>query len=208
MQNFFLHLYWTMIHFALMPALLSVAAGQGAGAGPCAPLTLTAEQDHQNMMDQLGIHAIRPGWSGDEAAPNHANYDPAKANPFPDLPDALILNNGKRVTTPEMWWKQRRPEIVEAMEREVYGRLPKNLPKVQLDGDDHGSGKSWFYSGGCEEGDRPRGQFRVSANQCGYFHDRGYAGAGQRAGAGINDVWTQRVSCSGATESGTAGVDQ
>ena len=33
---------------------------------------------------------------------------------------------GKKVTTAEMWWKQRRPEIVEDMEREVYGRVPKN----------------------------------------------------------------------------------
>ena len=29
-----------------------------------------------------------------------------------------------------MWWKQRRPEIVEDFEKEVYGRLPKNIPKV------------------------------------------------------------------------------
>ena len=29
-----------------------------------------------------------------------------------------------------MWWKQRRPEIVEDMEREVYGRLPENIPNV------------------------------------------------------------------------------
>ncbi len=95
-----------------------------------APVTFTAEQDHQNMMDQLGITQLRPGPSGDESAPNHANYDPAKANPYPDLPDALTLNNGKKVTTPGMWWKQRRPEIVEDMEREVYGRLPRNVPKV------------------------------------------------------------------------------
>ncbi len=82
------------------------------------------------MMDQLGIKALRPGPSGDESAPNHANYDPATANPFPDLPDALKLANGQKVTTPDMWWKQRRPEIAEGFEREVYGRLPRNLPKV------------------------------------------------------------------------------
>ena len=29
-----------------------------------------------------------------------------------------------------MWWKQRRPEIVEDFEREVLGRVPKNVPKV------------------------------------------------------------------------------
>jgi hypothetical protein len=46
------------------------------------------------------------------------------------LPDALTLKNGKKVTTAEMWWKQRRPEIVEDMEREVYGRIPPIVPKV------------------------------------------------------------------------------
>jgi hypothetical protein len=90
----------------------------------------TAEQDHQNMMDQLGIKAVRPGPSGNESDPNHANYDESKANPYPNLPDVLTLNNGQKVTTPDMWWKQRRPEIVEDFDREVYGRIPKNVPKV------------------------------------------------------------------------------
>lgn len=82
------------------------------------------------MMDQLGIKALRPGPSGDEKAPNHANYDESLANPYPDLPDILTLKDGQKVTTAEMWWKQRRPEIVEDMEREVYGRLPAHIPSV------------------------------------------------------------------------------
>jgi len=82
------------------------------------------------MMDQLGIKALRPGPSGNESDPNHANYDESLANPYPNLPDVLVLKNGTRVTTPEMWWKQRRPEIVEDMEREVYGRIPKDVPRV------------------------------------------------------------------------------
>ena len=82
------------------------------------------------MMDQLGIKALRPGPSGDESAPNHANYDESVANPYPNLPDALTLNDGTKVTTPETWWKVRRPQIVEDFEREVYGRIPKNTPKV------------------------------------------------------------------------------
>src|SRR5262249_2438502 len=94
------------------------------------PVTFTAEQDHQNMMDQLGIRKLRSGPSGNEAAPNHANYDESLANPYPVLPDVMTLKSGQKVTTPEMWWKSRRPEIVEDMEREVYGRLPKSLPKV------------------------------------------------------------------------------
>jgi hypothetical protein len=92
--------------------------------------TYTADQDHQNMMNQLGIKALRPGPSGDEKAPNHANYDEQLANPYPNLPDILTLKNGQKVTTAEAWWKQRRPEIVDDMEREVYGRLPANIPKV------------------------------------------------------------------------------
>jgi lysophospholipase L1-like esterase len=104
-----------------------------SGTGPAdlpQPLNWTAEQDHQNMMDQLGIKALRPGPSGNESAPNHANYDESKANPFPDLPDALTLKNGKKVTTAQMWWKQRRPEIVEDFEREVVGRVPRKVPTV------------------------------------------------------------------------------
>jgi hypothetical protein len=109
--------------------LLSIVAMAQEGSYP-APVTFTTEQDHQNMMDQLGIKALRPGPSGNESAPNHANYDESTANPYPDLPKVLTLKNGKKVTSAEVWWKQRRPEIVEDMEREVYGRLPKNIPKV------------------------------------------------------------------------------
>ena len=101
-----------------------------AGQNP-PPVKFTAEQDHQNMMDQLGIKSLRPGPSGNESAPNHANYNESLANPYPDLPDLLTLKNGKKVTTPEIWWKQRRPEIVEDMEKEVYGRLPKSIPAVK-----------------------------------------------------------------------------
>ena len=82
------------------------------------------------MLDQLGIKALRPGPSGNEQAPNHANTDEAQANPFPKLPDPLILNNGKPVTRARDWWSKRRPEIVEDFEREVYGRVPAHVPEV------------------------------------------------------------------------------
>jgi len=92
--------------------------------------TFTAHEDHANMMEQLGIKKLRPGPSGNESAPNHANYDESLANPCPQLPDVLTLKNGKKVTTADMWWRERRPELVEDFEREVYGRVPKNVPKV------------------------------------------------------------------------------
>jgi hypothetical protein len=90
----------------------------------------TAAQDHQNMLAQLGIRQLRPGPSGNESAPNHANYDEATANPFPDLPPVLTLKNGRKVTTSAAWWNGRRAEIVEDFEREVLGRVPRNVPTV------------------------------------------------------------------------------
>ena len=57
-------------------------------------------------MEQLGIKALRPGPSGNEAAPNHANYDEALANPYPHLPEVLTLANGRKVTNAAAWWKQ------------------------------------------------------------------------------------------------------
>ncbi len=94
-----------------------------------APKTWTAQQDHQDMMEQLGIRALRPGPSGNEQAPNHANYDEATANPYPNLPDVLTMKNGRKVTSPATW-AERRKEIVEDFDREVLGRVPKNVPKV------------------------------------------------------------------------------
>src|SRR5579872_6625028 len=111
---------------AVLTALAAALCGQNA----IDTSHWTAADDHQNMMDQLGIKALRPGPSGNESAPNHANYDETTANPYPNLPDVLTLKNGKKVTTPAMWWNQRRPEIVEDFDREVLGRVPKNVPKV------------------------------------------------------------------------------
>ena len=96
------------------------------------PVESTAEQDHRRLLDLLHIASLRPGVNGnDPNAPNAANYDEAKANPFPTLPDPLRLKNGKQVTNPKTWWEQRRPEIVEDFDREVYGRVPKNVPRVE-----------------------------------------------------------------------------
>ncbi|MFO7932513.1 MAG: acetylxylan esterase [Bacteroidales bacterium] len=94
------------------------------------PACLTAEEDRQNMMYQLGITELRPGKNADQAGPNPANYDESKANPFPDLPGLLITGDGQKVTTPEMWWEQRRPEIAADFAWEVYGRVPEDTPEV------------------------------------------------------------------------------
>ena len=89
------------------------------------------EQDYKIMLAKLNITSIRPGANGnDPKAPNAANYDEAKANPYPNLPNPLLLKNGKKVTIAKTWWNKCRPEIVEDFDREIYGRMPPNTPKV------------------------------------------------------------------------------
>jgi hypothetical protein len=90
----------------------------------------SAQQDHANMMQQLGIRKLRPGPSGNESDSNHANYNETLADPCPKLPDPLITKKGIKVITPEQWWKQRRPEIAGDFEKEIYGSIPADVPKV------------------------------------------------------------------------------
>src|SRR5689334_1008271 len=106
-------------HFGV-PFLLALAISARSGAQS------SSYDDHQNMMNQLGLKSLRPG-----PDPNHQDtFDEATANRCKDtLPDVLKMKDGARVTTPEQWTK-RRAEIVEDFEREVYGRIPAEVPKV------------------------------------------------------------------------------
>jgi peptidoglycan/xylan/chitin deacetylase (PgdA/CDA1 family) len=88
------------------------------------------QADYKNMLVQLHIDSTRRGPSGNPSAPNAANSDESKATQYTSLPDPLILKNGKKVTDAKTWWNIRRPEIVEDFDREIYGRVPKNTPKV------------------------------------------------------------------------------
>ncbi len=110
---------------AVLALTLTVAgrtfAQQSAGTLP-PPVTLTAQEDIKRLCALLNVEPIlvRPSY----------NYDEAKANPYPILPDPLLLKNGQKVTDARTWWEKRRPEILEDFEREVYGRTPKVTPKV------------------------------------------------------------------------------
>jgi hypothetical protein len=96
-------------------------------------IEVRTREDHAHLQAQLGITRLRPGrdGSGRPDAPNAANYNEATANPYPDWPDVLRLNNGRRISHPNEWWEPRRPEIVDAFEREVVGRLPATAPKIE-----------------------------------------------------------------------------
>ena len=98
---------------------------------PQPPVELTAEQDHQRLMGLLGITSIRRGPSGNPQAPDAANFDESKANPYPTLPDPLVFKDGTPVKTADAWQLKRRAEIVEDFDREIYGRMPAQTPGVQ-----------------------------------------------------------------------------
>jgi hypothetical protein len=125
------------------PAWKRLIAAAAVLAAPCAlPNTgpaqaqtaagvMTSAQDHQQMMDQLGIRKLRPGVVNDVKSPvNPVNYDEAKANPYPDWPDPLVYPDGSKVSSADEWWKKRRPQLVEIFEKEIYGRTPATAPKV------------------------------------------------------------------------------
>jgi hypothetical protein len=83
--------------------------------------------DYQNMLDQLGIKKMRPGRAG----VGKDTSSEATAHPYKDtLPDLLTCKDGTKVTSAEQWPK-RRAELVEDFEREIYGRIPKCVPKVK-----------------------------------------------------------------------------
>ena len=92
-------------------------------------LNKLTQADHQLMMRLLGIESLRPGPSGNPQAPNAANTDESKAKTYEAIPDPLILENGKIVKNLADW-ENRRAELLDLFDREIYGRTPKNLPRV------------------------------------------------------------------------------
>lgn len=132
-----------LIFFILLSIVALKASSQGFGQNLTPAQRKTQDsirqiinnktnEDYQAMLNLLGIKSIRKGAEGfDTKAPNAANYDESKANPYPNLPDPLLLKSSEKVTSATSWWKSRRAEIVEDFDREIYGRMPKNMPKVK-----------------------------------------------------------------------------
>jgi hypothetical protein len=127
-KSVYLPLFFSLLHFYAVAQ--DPDAARRAFLATQDSIRRLSEQDHKQMMAQLHITSLRPGPSGNPKAPNAANADEAQAMPYTSLPDPLTLKNGKNVTTANQWWTQRRPEIMEDFDREIYGRMPKNLPKV------------------------------------------------------------------------------
>jgi hypothetical protein len=81
-------------------------------------------------MHMLGINALRPPKNAvHPGRPDFANYDEDKANPYPDLPPLLVMDDGTKVTNPAQW-KKRRAEIKALFDADVYGKYPARIPTV------------------------------------------------------------------------------
>lgn len=78
-----------------------------------------------NWYDSVGNTYVRTAWG------TWNNYDEARANPYPSLPDPLLLKDGRRVVDTETWWRVRRPELQRQFDEEIFGRVPENVPPVR-----------------------------------------------------------------------------
>ena len=128
---------WSFGLVLLTPAVVSLAYADDPPKKPTSgdqppPVQMTAQEDHKRILSLLKIESLRRGADGrNTKAANAANYEESKANPYGNLPDPLVMKDGTKVTTADMWVKQRRPEIVEDFDREIYGRVPKDTPAVK-----------------------------------------------------------------------------
>jgi hypothetical protein len=115
------------VAFSVGPrAYVNQQAPAPAPPPPPSPVQLANQAERQRIMNELKISAIPPG----AVSSSPATYNEAEANPYPNLPDPLTLKNGQKVTTAAVWRNRRRAEILEDFQREIYGRTPKNVPKV------------------------------------------------------------------------------
>src|SRR5579883_1983240 len=55
----------------------------------------------------------------------------AKLPASTELPDPLVMFDGKKVTTKDDWFKKRRPELKQLFQYYMYGQLPPAPPKVE-----------------------------------------------------------------------------
>jgi hypothetical protein len=111
----------------LASASLPAQDGKGAGRGKQPDYIPAGYDDYQTMLDRLGVKKVRKG----RDARVKDTSDEATANPYKDtMPGLLTFKDRTKVKTANQWPK-RRAEIVEDFEREVYGRVPKNVPKVK-----------------------------------------------------------------------------
>ena len=116
--------WYASLRLTLGLAVLAFGAAPLVAQSPV--VLMTSQQDHDRQMRELKISGFPAGPDAYQAA----TYDEATATPYPTLPDPLVMSDGTKVTSAAQWTK-RRAEIKELFDREVYGRVPRNMPSVK-----------------------------------------------------------------------------
>jgi hypothetical protein len=134
---------WTLSKLTkalLFCASLSLTAGLAAqtqapaaaapSASDRAAIAAASRAERDRELTLLGISEMQPGATAyDIGKPGNANYEESKANPYPKLPDVLVMSDGTRVKTPDQWNK-RRAELKAMFDENVYGKYTAHIPKV------------------------------------------------------------------------------
>jgi hypothetical protein len=103
------------------PANATVTPPAGNVTTPAVPATATAAPALKDADGRTLKQATRTG--------HITNYYEDKIPPY-TLPDPLVLANGQPVTNATVWFQQRRPEILQLYETQIYGRVPATAPKA------------------------------------------------------------------------------
>jgi hypothetical protein len=101
----------SLVPIAVLCAALAVAAQQP----PASPTNLGSDPNGNPLR-----RALKTG--------HVSNYDEAKVKPY-TLPDPLVRADGSPVRNGRAW-AARRAEILRSYETHIYGRVPRNTPKV------------------------------------------------------------------------------
>src|SRR5207245_822065 len=132
--------------------------GRGGGNNANQSPTMPADDpsipaERKNILDQLGIKEVRRGLNANQTTPIPSPGGPMQSNNSEDhvdewpaahataitkprrehastkLPELLVMDDGKTKVTKDNW-DQRKKELYEHFDRELYGRVPKDAPKI------------------------------------------------------------------------------
>ena len=183
------HLNGSIFSPARRSCLLAVTTVTPAAAQAPSEQARATEADHAQMMQQLGITQLRKGPNGDATAPDHANYDESLANPYPDYPDPLRMNDGSKVTTAAQWNSKRRPQIIEELRargaRAGCRRIRPPCPSRSRPARTNASGR---FPSAPTLADRASRQLRRSEHHRGFSRDADQAGQPRRTDAAADHV--------------------
>ena len=133
MANFISRFVTALVTSGALLTLIPCGTAQTPAPTTAAPVvarTDASAEERSREMKVLGIAELQPSLTPRNIGqPGNVNFDEAKANPYPKLPELLVMNDGTKVKTAAQW-KKRREEIKAMFDENVYGKYPANIPKV------------------------------------------------------------------------------